>query len=91
MLVANIHSVWRPMTSIVEDAPLALCDRRSVSASQMLPCDKVHSTHLGEGYYIHAEPNHRWYWLSKQTPSEPVVFVSWDPDRAGETAGKTQF
>ena len=76
-----IHlSVWRPLVSIVEDAPLALCDRRSVKKEDCVACDKVHDDHVKEDLYIKYKPGQKWYYLSHQTQDEPVLFLTWDSD-----------
>lgn len=28
--------------------------------------------------YIHYNPDNRWYWMSNQTPDEPLIFTQWD-------------
>jgi hypothetical protein len=64
----------------VEDAPLALCDRRSVKSLDFPPVDKIHEGHLGENNYLLFNEAQRWYWLSKQTCEEPTLFLTWDSD-----------
>ena len=63
---------------MVEDAPLALCDRQSVRNADMLECDKIHPDHVGEGLYLKHRAAHRWYWLPQQKHDEALVFLTWD-------------
>lgn len=77
-LPADDRSVWRPLVSVVEDAPLTLCDRRSVQRADFMPFDRVMSDRVGEMMYLTHSPTHQWYWMSKQTPDEPVLFITWD-------------
>ncbi|CAM6001912.1 unnamed protein product [Sphagnum balticum] len=62
----------------LEDRPLAICDSRSVEPDDLVPADRVMPGKAGEVYYLTYNANHKWYWLEKQTPSEPFVFVMYD-------------
>ena len=62
----------------VEDAPLALCDRRSVLIGDCVTCDKVHVDHVKEDLYVKYRPGQQWYYLSHQTQDEPILFLTWD-------------
>jgi hypothetical protein len=73
-------SVWRPLVPVVEDCPLAFCDRRTVAKTDLVDVDKIHEDHWEEGCFIKHNPEHEWYWLSKQTSEEVSVFVTWDSD-----------
>lgn len=70
------------MVPVVEDSPLALCDRRSIASDDWELCDQVHSDRCDEAMYLKATACHRWYWLSKQDSSEMTLFVVWDSSRA---------
>ncbi|KAF2191376.1 hypothetical protein K469DRAFT_370108 [Zopfia rhizophila CBS 207.26] len=74
----RIINVWRPLVDKVYDAPLAFCDRRSVSQEDLLEEDKVHPTHWEEGLYLLHRDHHKWYWLSEQTRDEVAMFLTWD-------------
>jgi len=76
--MANSDSVWRPLNDVVRDAPLALCDRRSVRRDDLVPVDKVHENIWEEGLYLKYRTYHRWYWKSLQTKDEAIMFISWD-------------
>ncbi|KAH8768681.1 hypothetical protein F5882DRAFT_509081 [Hyaloscypha sp. PMI_1271] len=74
----KIVTCWRPTIAVVEDTPLALCDRRSVAIDEPVPCDKVLEDYVDESFYLKYNPAHKWYWLSQQTRDEIAVFVVWD-------------
>jgi hypothetical protein len=74
----SLYSVWRPVVAVVEQWALTLCDQRTVPPTSHILCDKVHSDHAREGVYIEYSSSYKWYWLSKQTTDEPVIFISWD-------------
>jgi hypothetical protein len=81
----RIINTWRTLIPELEDRPLALCDSRSVEPDDLVPADRVIPGKAGEVYYLNYNPNHKWYWLEKQTPSEPFVFVMYDT-KAGSHA-----
>jgi hypothetical protein len=78
-------STWRTLNPMLEDRPLALCDSRSVEPDDLVAADRIIPDRVGEVYYLTYNPNHRWYWLEKQTPLEPFVFVMYDT-KAGSHA-----
>ncbi|KAH7416712.1 hypothetical protein BKA64DRAFT_273918 [Cadophora sp. MPI-SDFR-AT-0126] len=71
----RIVNTWRSILPVLEDRPLALCDSRSVEASDLVACDRIIPDRVGEVYYLKHNPNHKWYWLSGQTSTEPFAFV----------------
>jgi len=74
----KIVTCWRPLIPVVEDAPLAFCDRRSVAIDEPVACDKVMEDYVDESFYLKYNPAHKWYYLSHQTQEEVAVFVVWD-------------
>ncbi|KAF5718574.1 hypothetical protein FMUND_5155 [Fusarium mundagurra] len=82
----RIINVWRPIVGTIENAPLALCDRRSVSPNDIESCDKSLTGCVGEGNYLHCNRKQRWYWWPNQTRDRPVLFVTWDSLKDDELA-----
>jgi len=74
----RIMNTWRTLVPTLEDRPLALCDSRSVEPKDLVAADRIIPDRVGEVYYLTHNPKHRWYWLEKQTPAEPFVFVMYD-------------
>jgi len=70
---------------MLEDRPLALCDSRTVDPEDLVPADRIIPDKVGEVYYLTHNPKHKWYWLEKQTVSEPFAFVMYDT-KAGNHA-----
>ncbi len=66
---------------MVENHPLALCDRRTVEDDDWEPVDKVHADWVEEGMYLKRRDQHQWYWFSNQTNEELIAFVVWDSQR----------
>ena len=52
--------VWRPLMAKVYDAPLALCDKRSIQHDQLIEEDKVYEDHWEEGLYLKYRPSQQW-------------------------------
>ncbi|KAF2759931.1 hypothetical protein EJ05DRAFT_509607 [Pseudovirgaria hyperparasitica] len=74
----RIMNTWRSLLPILEDMPLAYCDYRTVDKNDLIACDRVIPTRVGENYYLRYNPAQQWYWLEHMTPEEPVLFVSYD-------------
>lgn len=70
-------NAWRPL-QLVENAPLAVCDRRSVKETDAILVDKVLPNNVEEETCIRSQDYHKWYYLSKQTPDELILFVQWE-------------
>ncbi|KAH6690762.1 hypothetical protein BKA61DRAFT_285586 [Leptodontidium sp. MPI-SDFR-AT-0119] len=81
----RIVNTWRSLLPVLEDRPLALCDSRTVAPSDLIACDRIIPDRVGEVYYLKYNPQHEWYWMSKQTSSEPYMFVLYDT-KAGSHA-----
>ncbi|KAH6690761.1 hypothetical protein BKA61DRAFT_715482 [Leptodontidium sp. MPI-SDFR-AT-0119] len=74
----RIINTWRPLLPVLEDRPLAFCDSRSVDPGDLVAADRIIPGNVGEVYYLTYNPKHSWYWLEKQTPEEPLIFVMYD-------------
>lgn len=91
LLNGYLYRIWRPINGPVEDYPLALCNAFSVDEStDLVPGDRVTSQNVGEVYYIAFNSCQDWYWLSRQTPDEMTVFVSYDSSQGIGPACKNQ-
>ncbi|KAK5653502.1 hypothetical protein OQA88_8761 [Cercophora sp. LCS_1] len=69
---------WRPLLPEYEDCPLALCDYASVDADDLVAADSVYPKRTQEVYYLKHNPRRRWFWLPKQRPDEPFLFMTYD-------------
>ncbi|WP_305097725.1 CmcJ/NvfI family oxidoreductase [Croceibacterium aestuarii] len=77
-------NVWRPIV-MVESAPLALCDARTVKREDLFDSEVVGG--LGDfkrrslwGYNLAYAPDHRWCWVPHMQPWEALVFKLFDSD-----------
>ncbi|OAT10749.1 hypothetical protein BDBG_06552 [Blastomyces gilchristii SLH14081] len=75
-----ILSFWKPLVGPVEDAPLALCDYRTVAPEDRVPTDIVFPDYLGETYNFWANPKHRWYYMEGQLATEALIFKCFDSE-----------
>ncbi|HLY05967.1 MAG TPA: CmcJ/NvfI family oxidoreductase [Rhizomicrobium sp.] len=71
-------NVWRPIRQIVRDAPLALCDARSVAARDLVPADLIYGNRTGEIYYATFDTRHRWLYVPEMRPDEVILLKNFD-------------
>jgi hypothetical protein len=73
-----IVNFWRPIGGTVLQAPLAVCDARTIEQVDLLPSDLVYPDWTGETYAFAFNPRHRWYWFPRQEPSEATLLKVYD-------------
>jgi hypothetical protein len=83
----QIINLWRPIRGPVQDAPLAVCDARSVSPNDLVPADLVYRDRIGETYAVTYNPGHRWFYQSAMTPEEALLIKCFD----SRTDGRARF
>ncbi len=76
-------NVWRPIHHVVRDAPLALCDARSVSPRDVVPADLIYANRTGEIYYAMFNTRHRWLYVPEMAPDEVILLKNYDSVRGG--------
>lgn len=80
----QVINLWRPICRPVNDAPLAICDARSVAARNLVPTDLVYADRIGEIYSVTYDPTHQWFYLNGMRPEEAILIKCFDSrlDRA---------
>jgi hypothetical protein len=78
-----IVNFWRPIGGPVQQAPLAMCDARSIETADLIPSDLVYREWTGETYAFAYNPRHRWYWYPNQTPDEVTLLKIYDSKSEG--------
>lgn len=73
-----IINVWRPLFGPVEDAPLAVCDARSVEAHDLVACDLVFRDRRGETYALAYSPKQRWHYYPNMRRGEVLLLKCYD-------------
>jgi hypothetical protein len=79
----QIINVWRPIRGPLRDAPLAVCDARSVSPRDLVPSELVYRNRVGETYGVTFNPDHRWYFAPDMTRDEALLLKCYDSLRDG--------
>ncbi|KAM0186996.1 hypothetical protein ACHAPI_011424 [Fusarium lateritium] len=74
----RLVNTWRPLNTVVDDCPLALCDHESIDPQDLVPTDLIYPHRHGEVYHLFYNKNQRWYWYPRQTPEDLYVFISYD-------------
>jgi hypothetical protein len=64
----------------VEDCPLALCDGSTIRRSDLVICDNIQKTRLGETLLPLYNPDAKWYYLNGQHSDEVTVIKIFDSD-----------
>jgi len=71
-------NVWRPIKGPVVDFPLGMLDFRTVKEEDLVPTDLIYPDRVGEIYYVTANPEHRWYYVSNMETDEVVLLKCFD-------------
>ncbi|EGG11398.1 uncharacterized protein MELLADRAFT_102330 [Melampsora larici-populina 98AG31] len=71
---ATMINLWRPLKGPVRYAPLTVCDGRSVRPTELVRCNDYFGEHFSVGYH----ESQRWYYISDQMPSEPILILCYD-------------
>jgi hypothetical protein len=83
----QIINIWRPIRGPLWDAPLAVCDARSVRPEQLIASDLVYANRIGETYAVIFDPEHRWYYAPQMRADEALLLKCYD----SLTDGRARF
>jgi hypothetical protein len=83
----QVINLWRPIRGPLRDAPLAVCDARSVAAGDLVPSDLVYPHRVGETYAVTYNPAHQWFYVPDMQPDEALLLKCYD----SETDGRARF
>jgi hypothetical protein len=72
------YSVWAPIRGPVQDWPLALCDASSLNPHALHAGDVVFQDFQTENLLLEHHPEHRWYYVREQMPTQAWVFLQGD-------------
>ena len=64
----------------VEDCPLALCDGSTIQKDDLIICDNIQKTRLGETLLPLYNPNAKWYYLNRHRSDELTIIKIFDSD-----------
>src|ERR1700680_396109 len=69
----QVINLWRPIRGPLRDAPLAVCDARTVDPDDLVPSDLVYRERVGETYSVTYNPAHRWFYATEMRPDEALL------------------
>ena len=81
-----IVNLWRPIKSPVLDAPLAVCDARSVAPQDLVASDLVFPDRRGETYNLVYNPGQRWFYAPEMRADEVLLLKCFDSRDDGAVA-----
>lgn len=73
-----ILNLWRSIRHPVLDAPLAMCDARTVAARDLIASDIIYPERTGEIYQLLHNPEHAWSYFPAMTRDEVLIFKQFD-------------
>jgi hypothetical protein len=73
-----IVNLWRPIKSPVVDAPLAVCDARSVTPKDLVASELVYRDRRGETYNLVYNPGQRWFYAPEMRADEVLLLKCFD-------------
>lgn len=79
----SVINIWRPIRGPLEDAPLAVCDARSVAPGDLIASDLIYKDRLGETYNVRYNSAHRWYYAPRMSRDEVLLFRCYDSAEDG--------
>jgi hypothetical protein len=76
----QVINLWRPIRGPLRDAPLAVCDAKSVAPGDLVPSDLVYQQRVGETYGVTYNPAHRWFYVPEMQPDEALLLKCYDSE-----------
>ncbi len=76
-------NVWRPIRGPLRDAPLAMCDARTVSPGDLVASDLIYRDRTGEIFLVQHNPRQRWYYVPAMREDEALLLKCYDSARDG--------
>ncbi|MEO0425778.1 MAG: CmcJ/NvfI family oxidoreductase [Pseudomonadota bacterium] len=72
-------NVWRNIAAepVARD-PLGFCDAQTIEPEDLVVFELHYADRVGENYFAHHAPRHRWYYYSALRRDEAVLIKQWD-------------
>ena len=77
-----VINVWKPLCGPVRNAPLAVCDARSIQPGDLVPTDLNYRDRRGEVYSLTFNAAHRWFYYPNMQADEAMLLKCFDSDPA---------
>lgn len=71
-------NLWRPIKGPLRDAPLAVCDARTVSDEDLIVSRLIYPDRVGEVYRVTFNARHQWFYFPDMSRDEILLFKSYD-------------
>ncbi len=78
-----VINVWRPIRGPLQDAPIAVCDARTISLKDFVASDLRYPDRNGEVYTVTYSPAHRWYYFPRMQVNEALLLKCYDSVQDG--------
>jgi hypothetical protein len=78
-----IVNIWRSIKGPVLDTPLAVCDARTLAATDLVVSEVRYPRRTGEIYLATHARRHRWSYFSEMDRHEALVFKQYDSQVSG--------
>lgn len=78
-----IVNLWRPIRGPLRDAPLAVCDARTVADGDLVAQDLIYRDRSGEIYGLTYNPAHRWFYVPAMQRDEVLLLKCYDSAHDG--------
>ncbi len=78
-----IINVWRPIRGPLQDAPIAVCDARTITLQDFVASDLRYPDRNGEVYTVTYNPLHRWYYFPMMQVGEALLLKCYDSAQDG--------
>lgn len=82
-----IINTWRPIRGPVEEAPLAVCDARTIAPKDLVATDLRYPDRTGEVYSLAFNPAQRWFYFPAMRREEVLFLKCYD----SATDGRARF
>lgn len=79
----QIINVWRPIKGPLLDAPLAVCDAKSVEPNDLIASDLIYPHRIGETYSVTYRPSHLWFYFRSMQTDEALLLKCYDSKNDG--------
>jgi hypothetical protein len=80
-----IVNAWRPIRGPLRDAPLAMCDVRSVAPGDLVAADLIYRDRNGENYLMRYRPGHRWFYAPDMSADEVMLLKCYNSAEDGRS------
>jgi hypothetical protein len=79
----SIINIWRAIASPIQEAPLALCDARTIAPTDWIASDLVYRDRVGETYGVVYNPSHQWFYFPLMHRDQALLIKCFDSVEEG--------